>query len=125
MIVENGISIGEVAKETGLSEDTLRYYERVGLTPRVEREASRHRRYTPADVQWLRFVQRMRSTGMSIETLQRYTALLREGESGAEERRQLLLAHAASIEARISELQQSLDIVKYKLSLLDVRDSCV
>ena len=125
MIVENGISIGEVAKETGLSEDTLRYYERIGLTPRVEREASRHRRYTPPDVQWLKFVQRMRSTGMSIETLQRYTALLREGESTAEERRQILLAHAASIEARISELQQSLDIVKYKLSLLDVPDSCV
>ena len=71
MIIEQGLSIGEAAKASGLSEDKLRYYERIGLTPFVERASSGHRRYSPDDMQWLAFVTNMRKTGMSIETLQR------------------------------------------------------
>jgi DNA-binding transcriptional MerR regulator len=118
VISDTSLPISEAAKQTGLSEDTLRYYERIGLTPRVEREASGHRRYSEADVSWLRFVTRMRSTGMSIETLQRYTSLLREGVSTSMERRKILLDHATSVKEKIAELTQCLGTIEHKIARL-------
>lgn len=122
MITEHGLSIGEAARASGLSEDTLRYYERIGLTPFVERASSGHRRYSPDDLQWLAFVTNMRKTGMSIETLQRYAELIRradDGEDVKEEKRALLLAHAQSVREKIKELQTCLEVVDYKLERLD------
>ena len=122
MITEQGLPIGEAARASGLSEDTLRYYERIGLTPFVERASSGHRRYSPDDLQWLAFVTNMRRTGMSIETLQRYAELIRRAEDGEDtkaEKRALLLAHAQSVREKIKELEQCLEVVDYKLARLD------
>lgn len=124
MITESGMSIGEVAKATGLSEDTLRYYERIGLTPVVDRAPSGHRRYSSDDIAWLTFATNMRKTGMSIETLQRYAELIRRqerGEDTAEEKRELLLAHARTVRAEIAELERCLEVIDHKLSRLDAR----
>jgi len=124
MIIEQGLSIGEAAKASGLSEDTLRYYERIGLTPFVERASSGHRRYSPDDLQWLTFVTNMRKTGMSIETLQRYAELVRrtdDGEDVKAEKRALLLAHAHSVREKIKELEQCLAVVDHKLERLDAQ----
>jgi DNA-binding transcriptional MerR regulator len=122
MIIEKGLSTGEAARASGLSEDTLRYYERIGLTPFVERAASGHRRYSPEDLQWLAFVTNMRKTGMSIETLQRYAELVRRTDDGDDtrgEKRALLLAHAQSVREKIKELEACLEVVDYKLARLD------
>jgi len=122
MIAEQGMSIGEASKASGLSEDTLRYYERIRLTPFVERAASGHRRYSPEDMAWLTFVTRMRATGMSIETLQRYAELIRRHEAGDDtttEKRALLLAHAQAVREKIQELQVCLEVVDHKLERLD------
>lgn len=122
MIIEQGLSIGEAAKASGLSEDTLRYYERIGLTPSVERASSGHRRYSPDDMQWLAFVTNMRKTGMSIETLQRYAELVRRTDGGEDvrnEKRALLLAHAQSVREKIKDLETCLEVVDFKLARLD------
>ncbi|MBV8636771.1 MAG: MerR family transcriptional regulator [Candidatus Eremiobacteraeota bacterium] len=124
MIIEQGLSIGEAAKASGLSEDTLRYYERIGLTPFVERASSGHRRYSSDDMQWLVFVTNMRKTGMSIETLQRYADLVRrtdDGEDVRNEKRALLLAHARSVREKIKELEACLAVVDHKLVRLDTQ----
>ncbi len=124
MITHEGISIGEAANASGLSEDTLRYYERIGLTPFVERAASGHRRYSPDHLQWLAVVTNMRKTGMSIETLQRYAELIRRSEAGEDtsaEKRAMLLAHAASVREKIAELEACLEVVDHKLARLDAQ----
>jgi len=119
MNTTKGLPIGSAAKETGLSEDTLRYYERIGLLPKVERESSGHRRYNGNDVEWLRFITRMREAGMSIELLQRYATLLAEGESTWAERRQILTEHRAVVHEKIAQLQGSLDVIDWKLGRMD------
>ncbi len=124
MIIEQGLSIGEAAKASGLTEDTLRYYERIGLTPFVERAPSGHRRYSRDDLEWLAFVTNMRKTGMSIETLARYAELIRRAEAGedtSQEKRALLLAHAQSVREKIKDLETCLEVVDYKLSRLDAK----
>ena len=124
MITEEGMSIGDASKATGLSEDTLRFYERIGLTPYVERASSGHRRYSAHDLQWLVFVTRMRSAGMSIETLHRYAELVRRADAGEDtdrEKRELLLAHAQTVRQKIKELESCLEVVDRKLERLDAQ----
>jgi len=70
------MSIQEFSRVTGLSSHTLRYYEGAGLMPRVERNASGHRRYSERHEGWVRFLRHLRLAGMSIATIRRYVALL-------------------------------------------------
>lgn len=115
---KEGLTNGEAAKRLNLSEDTLRYYERAGLTPPVERASSGHRRYGEEDLRWFYFVIRMRATGMSIETLQRYAALTREGEHTAAARRAILEEHRTNVKAQIEELHTALQTVEHKIARL-------
>jgi len=114
-----GMSIGEAARASGLSEDTLRWYERIGLTPHIERASSGHRRFADRDLQWLAFISRLRLTGMSIESLLRYTQLVRDGDATIPERRAMLVEHEARIVARLAELQETLDGVRWKIAHYD------
>jgi DNA-binding transcriptional MerR regulator len=116
---KEGLGIGEAAQRLHLSEDTLRYYERVGLTPPVERASSGHRRYSDDDLRWFHFVTRMRATGMSIQALQRYAALTREGEHTSAARRSLLEEHRGNVKAQIEELHAALETIDHKIARLD------
>jgi DNA-binding transcriptional MerR regulator len=113
------LTIGDVARATGLSEDTLRFYERIGLTPPIQRATSGHRRYRPAELAWFTFVTHMRATGMSLETLRRYAELVRAGDATAQARRELLTAQAALIKERITELYAALAVIERKLERLE------
>lgn len=115
---KEGLTIGEAAQQLNLSEDTLRYYERAGLTPPVERSSSGHRRYSEEDLRWFTFVIRMRATGMPIDTLQRYAALTREGEHTAAIRRAILEDHRSKVRAQIEELHAALQTVEHKIDRL-------
>lgn len=115
---KEGLTIGEAAHFLDLSEDTLRYYERAGLTPPVERASSGHRRYSEDDLRWFSFVVRMRATGMPIATLQRYAALTREGEHTAAERQAILEEHRSKVRAQIEELHTALQTVEHKIERL-------
>ncbi|MEM7348897.1 MAG: MerR family transcriptional regulator [Chloroflexota bacterium] len=109
-------AIQQVAVETGLSIHTLRYYEQVGLLSAVERAANGHRRYSQDDIEWLGFLKCLRSTGMPIAEMQKFTELVERGEDSVPGRRQLLEAHRTKVLARLQELQEMLHILEGKIS---------
>jgi DNA-binding transcriptional MerR regulator len=109
------LTIQQMAARSGLSVHTLRYYERIGLLDPVERAENGHRRYAPADIERVGFLYRLRATGMSIRTMQQYTAHARSGEMSVELRRELLEAHREVLQAQIAELQEHLAVIDAKI----------
>jgi DNA-binding transcriptional MerR regulator len=109
------LTIAEVAELTGLSAHTLRYYERIGLIDPVARGIAGQRRYGHADLAWLAFLQRLRSTGMPIRDMQRFAGLRREGDRTVPERRVLLEMHRDELIARIDGLQRDLNALTHKI----------
>lgn len=108
-------TISEVAAFTGLSAHTLRWYERIGLMPHVDRSHTGQRRFTNADLDWLAFVGKLRLTGMPVADMVRYAELVREGEHTFEERRELLEATRRDVRTRIAELHDTLAVLDYKI----------
>jgi DNA-binding transcriptional MerR regulator len=112
-------SIQRAAAETGLSPDTLRYYERIGVLPGVARSPSGHRRYAEGDIGWIKLVQCLRATGMPIEELHRYAMLMQQGDATAEQRLQLLEGHRTRITEEMRELTTALELVERKIAGYD------
>ncbi|MDQ1126872.1 MULTISPECIES: MerR family transcriptional regulator [unclassified Microbacterium] len=116
----SGASIAEAADATGVSAHTLRYYERAGLMLHpVDRASSSHRRYSDADLVWIRFLARLRWTGMPIATMRRYTELAREGEGTVAERRRLLVEHREVVRRQLDEVTLSLAAIDHKIDIYD------
>ncbi|MCG5212878.1 MerR family transcriptional regulator [Streptosporangium sp. KLBMP 9127] len=101
------LPIAEVARCTGLSADTLRYYEKAGLIDSVRRTAGGVRRYAAVDMDWLAFLLRLRDTGMSIANMQRFAGLRREGDASVAERLALLREHRDGVDRRIRSLREN------------------
>jgi DNA-binding transcriptional MerR regulator len=114
-----GMSIGEAALRTGVSAHTLRYYEQAGLIAPVSRGGRGERRYAPDDLDWVRLLRRLRSTGMPIREVRRFAELRRQGDATRDERRALLEAHRASVAGRIAELERGLHEIDAKLARMD------
>ncbi|MCX5140062.1 MULTISPECIES: MerR family transcriptional regulator [unclassified Streptomyces] len=108
-------TISEVAAHTGLTAHTLRWYERIGLMPHVDRSHTGQRRFTNRDLDWLAFVGKLRLTGMPVADMVRYAELLREGDHTFEERQELLEATRRDVRTRIAELQDTLAVLDYKI----------
>ena len=122
MVVTQGLSIAEAASLTGLTADTLRYYERDGLMLRpVPRGASGHRQYAERDLQWIRLITKLRSTGMPIRDVRRYADLVRVGAGNELERLEMLRAHRQVVLARLAEVQDHLGAIDYKIGLYEAR----
>ena len=85
------MTIAEVAQKYGLTPDTLRYYERMGLLPAVQRTTGGIRNYSETDCRWVEYIRCMRSAGVSIETLAEYVRLFQQGPETIPARKQLLL----------------------------------
>ena len=107
--------IAKVSEKYGLSPDTLRYYERIGLLPHVNRTPGGIRDYSKEDCHWVEHIKCMRSAGVSIETLVEYVSLFYQGDSTIQQRKQLLLAQRQQIVDRIDELNQALAKLDYKI----------
>lgn len=99
----NTYAISEVAALLGLSVHALRYYERIGLLEPVVRIAGR-RRYAESDLAWIRFIQRLRATGMPMRQIDEYAQLRRQGEASVDARMRMLQRHLQQLELRQSEL---------------------
>lgn len=112
-------TIAEMAQQTGISAHTLRYYERIGLIDSVARNGSQHRRYNADDLRWLEFLQRLRSTKMSIAQMLRYAQLRRAGNQikSVSERRIMLEQHVGHLNAELALLQDTLLILKQKIEV--------
>jgi DNA-binding transcriptional MerR regulator len=111
-----GLTIGEASEATGVSADTLRYYERVGILPPIRRVGGGSRRYGADDLGWVVFVRRLRATGMPVEKVVRYTDLAQQGDATASERWALLAEHRERVAAAIDELQVALASLDAKLA---------
>lgn len=109
-------TISQMAERCGLSAHTLRYYERIGLIQSVARGSSGHRRYSPQDVEWIAFINRMKATGMSIQKMQEFAELRRKGERSIPQRRALLERHNEQVEAHIRELEAALSALQDKVT---------
>ncbi|MGW6706389.1 MerR family transcriptional regulator [Streptomyces sp. NPDC054956] len=110
-------TISEVEARTGLTQHTLRWYERIGLMPHVDRSHSGQRRFTDKDLDWLAFVGKLRATGMSVADMVRYAELVREGAHTVEQRRELLERTRREVRARIAELGDALAVLDYKIDM--------
>ena len=117
--MEKTYTISEVAKCTGVSIDTLRYYERIGLIHEVARLSNTHRRYTEPDIRWIQFLLRLRATGIPIQQMRDYVRLERLGESTLRERVAMLKAHHDQVEAHIQHMQDYLVVLNYKITLYE------
>ncbi|MFC9648134.1 MULTISPECIES: MerR family transcriptional regulator [unclassified Streptomyces] len=109
-------TISEVAAFTGLSAHTLRWYERIGLMPHVDRSHTGQRRFSNKDLDWLAFVGKLRLTGMPVADMVRYAELIRAGEDTFEERQELLERTRRDVHRRIAELQDTVAVLDHKIS---------
>lgn len=113
------MKIAEVSERYGLSTDTLRYYERVGLIPPVNRNGSGIRDYNEADLMRVEFIKCMRSAGLPIEALIEYMGLVQQGDETAEARKEILNEQRNLLVARIQEMQKTLEILNHKISIYE------
>jgi len=112
-----GFTVQETAQRTGLSEHTLRYYERAGLLTRVRRDGSSgHRRYSAEDVSRISTLACLRATGMPLEQMRRYFTLAARGRGAADALRALLEEQESVLEERMQEMQRHLDYVRRKIA---------
>ena len=109
------MNIKKVSEVTGISADTIRYYERIGLMPRVTRNQSGIRDITEREIGLLEFVRCFRKAGVSVEALIDYVALLEEGEGTEEARLAILKEQAEKLDARLAELQAARERLAYKI----------
>ncbi|WP_255948780.1 MerR family transcriptional regulator [Streptomyces odontomachi] len=114
------LTIGQVAVRTGLSADTLRFYEREGILAHpVRRGVGGRRVYAEHDVEWLRLCVVLRSSGMPIPAIRRYTELAREGDGTMPDRLALLREHRTQVLAQIAELHRCLDLIGHKVAVYE------
>ncbi|MER7400918.1 MerR family transcriptional regulator [Streptomyces sp. NPDC000070] len=109
-------TISEVVALTGLTAHTLRWYERIGLMPHIDRSHTGQRRYTNRDLDWLDLVGKLRLTGMPVADMVRYAELVREGDHTYGERFELLKTTREDVLARIDELRGTLAVLDRKIS---------
>jgi DNA-binding transcriptional MerR regulator len=117
-------SIAQAATRSGLSIDTLRYYERIGLVEPPARDAGGRRTYTDEDLAWLYFLTRLRTTGMPIRMMREYAQLRHVGVGTSGRRRQILVEHRAEVRERITELQSCVEVLDYKIQNYEQIERC-
>lgn len=110
------MKIGELAKRSGLSAHTIRYYERIGLLPHAGRDLSRQRNYDASILVWIDFLGRLKTTGMPIRDMLRYARLREAGAATHAERRELLEEHRARVRAHVADLQANLLVLDTKIA---------
>lgn len=110
------MTISEVSEKYGVSQDTLRYYERVGLIPHVPRRANGIRDYDEDSCNWVEFVCCMRSAGLPIEALIEYVTLYQEGDMTKGARKQILIEQRDNLAVRLKEMQATLERLNVKIT---------
>ena len=108
-------TIGEAASKCGLSQHTLRWYERIGLLGHIERGSDGRRRFSDGDLDWLGLLTKLRATGMPVRDMQRYAELVRSG-AGQAERLELLTRHREQVRRAIAGQRECLKLLDAKIS---------
>lgn len=111
--------IAEVSERYDLTVDTLRYYERIGLIPPVNRSDSGIRDYNELDIRWVEFIKCMRSAGLPIEVLSEYIRLVQAGDDTIEARKEILIEQREQLIERMNEMQKTLDKLNFKIDIYE------
>lgn len=113
-------TIGDAAAKLGMPASTIRFYEKNGLIPNQQRASDGRRLFDEDDLEWMRFVERLKVSGMPIKEIREYIRLYTEGDSTIEERRRIVYERRAAIDAQIKELELARDFIEYKCWFYDV-----
>ena len=110
------MTISEVSEKYGISQDTLRYYERVGIIPRVPRKSNGIRDYDESSCGWIQFACCMRAAGVQIEALIEYVSLYQQGAHTHNARKEILIEQRDRLLSRMEDMKTCLDKLDYKIS---------
>ena len=113
------MKIMEVSERFGITPDTLRYYERIGLLPLVNRSNGGIRDYREIDIKRVEFIMCMRSAGLPIEVLIKYFKLVQQGDRTIEARKEILKEQQEQLVAKMKEMQKTLDLLDYKINVYE------
>lgn len=111
--------ISEASSKSGLSADTIRFYEKTGLVPAIARGPDGLRRFSPENVEWLTLLYWLRKTGMPTKEMQHFASLYRQGEQTVPQRRAVLLAHEKRLRRRRADLDRCEEVLAVKLAAYD------
>ena len=109
--------ISEAAKKCHLSIDTIRYYEKSGIVPKIYRGRHGQRQFTPLNIEWLTLLYWLRETGMPMKTMHHFATLYQAGECTIPDRKNILLEHSKQLKNRRSDLDRCEEILKQKLAI--------
>lgn len=109
--------IAEAADRSGLSIDTIRYYEKSGLVPKVGRGRDGQRYFSPENIDWLTLLYWLRETGMPMKIMRRFAELYRAGDHTLPERKEILLAHGEQLKKRRADLDRCEEVLAHKLAI--------
>ena len=113
------MKIAAVSEQYTISADTLRYYERIGLIPPVQRNVSGIRDYCELDLRRVEFIKCMRSAGLPVEVLIEYIALVQQGDNTIEARKEILIEQRDLLATRMKEMQKTLDLLNHKIEVYE------
>lgn len=107
-------SISDVAKMMNLPVSTLRYYDKEGLLPYIERKASGYRVFNDSDIRMLEIIECFKNTGMPIKEIKYFIELVKQGDSSLEKRYELFLERKKTVQQQMEALQKQMDLIDYK-----------
>lgn len=110
------ITIKEVSERYGITQDSLRYYERAGMIPTVTRTAGGIRDYQDKDLAWVELALCMRGAGLSVEAISEYVRLSRLGDSTIKDRLALLQSQREGLLEQQSQIAKALERLNYKIA---------
>jgi DNA-binding transcriptional MerR regulator len=113
-------TIGEAAEALDMPATTIRFYDKNGLLPNVSRTGGGVRLFDEDDLEWMRFVERLKASGMPIREIREYIQLYLAGDATIEARRQIVYERKAAIERQLEELELARDFISYKCWYYDV-----
>ena len=113
------MKIAEVSQQYDISADTLRYYERIGLLPSVNRTDNGIRNFSALDVRRVEFIKCMRSAGLPIDVLIEYMELVQQGDGTIQARKEIMKEQRKLVFARMAEMQKTLDLLDYKIEVYE------
>ncbi|MEK8132048.1 MerR family transcriptional regulator [Paenibacillus filicis] len=108
-------SIKQAAQLTGLTEDTIRYYEKIGLLPYADRKKNGHRIYSREQIQGIIFLTRLKATGMTLEEMKHFREMTNAGDESIPARLSILEEHKQKIQSEIARLSDIQTIIEFKI----------
>ena len=109
------MTITQVSEMFGLSQDTLRYYERIGLISSINRSKGGKRDYTEEDCRWIEFIKCMRNAGLSIDVLINYVTLFKRGDETIEARKEILIEQRKFLIEKMEDMKQTIERLDFKI----------